>query len=140
MRPPRTILDATDDPLLFASWFKDRATWVPWFTFLKALFALPLRRTDLPLYRECTGREAAPTQPATEAWLICGRRAGKSFMLALVAVFLACVQDYSRYLSRGERGTILLVAVDRRQARTVLRYIRGLLTGVPMLARMIERD
>lgn len=33
----------------------------------------------------------------------------------------------------------MIIARDRRQARTIFRYIRGLLTGVPMLARMVER-
>src|SRR4029078_2872073 len=77
---------------------------------------------------------------ASEAWLICGRRAGKSFVLALCAVFLACFHDFRQYLALGERGTVLIVATDRKQARTILRYIRGLLTNVPMLARMIERE
>src|SRR5215813_7126993 len=36
----------------------------------------------------------APTTPFREAYLICGRRAGKSFVLALIAVFLACFRGY----------------------------------------------
>ena len=75
-----------------------------------------------------------------EAWLVCRRRAGKSFTLALIATYLACFHDYRKHLARGERGTILVIAVDRRQARTVLRYIQGLLTQVPMLARMIVSE
>jgi hypothetical protein len=35
---------------------------------------------------------------------------------------------------------VLVIAVDRRQARVIFRYVRALLTGVPMLARMIERE
>ena len=33
-----------------------------------------------------------------------------------------------------------LIAADRRQARTLVRYIGALLTDVPMLARMVESD
>ena len=77
------IIDAVNDDNLFAPWFKDRATWAAWFTFLRALFGLPLLDRELTLYRECTGRQTPPTAPATEGWLVCGRRAGKSFVLAL---------------------------------------------------------
>ena len=91
-------------------------------------------------FQRCTGRSAPPTQPATEAWLICGRRAGKSFILALVAVFLACFHDYRSHLSPGERGTVMVIACDRRQARVIFRYIRALLTKVPMLAKLVERE
>ena len=72
--------------------------------------------------------------------MICGRRAGKSFILALCAVFSACFRDWGPYLAPGERATIMIIATDRRQARTIIRYIRALLTGVPMLTELIERE
>ena len=132
-----SILDAVED--VFAAWFKQRATWQSWFTFLRALFALPLNESELALFRQCTGRKDPPTIPATESWLICGRRAGKSFMLALVATYLACFHDYRKHLAKGERGTIMVIAQDRAQSRVIMRYIQGLLT-VPMLARMVARE
>jgi phage terminase large subunit-like protein len=91
-------------------------------------------------YRQHTARTTLPTSPATEAWLVCGRRAGKSFILALCAVFLAAFYDYRQFLAPGEVGTILIIATDRRQARNIFRFIRRLLTGVPMLRRMIRRE
>jgi hypothetical protein len=140
VRPPLTILDAVADDKLFAHWFRDRATWNAWLALLAALFGLPLTDEQLAIYRECTGRGSPPTEPASEAWLICGRRAGKSFVLALIAVYLAAFHDYRRYLSPGERGTVLVIATDRKQARTIFRYIRALLTQVPMLAKLITRE
>lgn len=139
-RAPLTILDAINDPALFRLWFSDVKSWRAWFAFLAALFALPLSTEQLVTYRQCTGRTDPPTAVAKEAWLICGRRAGKSFMLALIAVFLATFFDYRRYLQPGERGTIIILAADKKQARTILRYIRGLLNNVPLLKRMIERE
>jgi hypothetical protein len=134
------ILRTMDDPKLFAPWFaRSPHSWQSWRTFLAALFALPISDEQLQLYKECTGRDEPPVAPASEAWLICGRRAGKSFILALVAVYLALFRDYRPYLAPGERATIMLVAADRRQARIVLRYIRALLE-VPMLARLVERE
>lgn len=135
-----TLLDAMNDPQLFARWFRDRETWEAWRAFIAAAFALPMPPDQLAIYRQCTGRNDPPTAPASEAWLVCGRRAGKSFILALIAVFLACFHDFRRHLSPGERGTILVIASDRKQARTILRYIRALLTEVPMLARLVERE
>ena len=32
----------------------------------------------------------------------------------------------------------MIIAADRRQARTIMRYVKGLLRSVPMLARTIE--
>jgi hypothetical protein len=135
-----TVLDAVRDKNLFAPWFTNGGTWAAWLAFLAALFALPMTPDQLELYRRCTGRSDPPSAPHTEAWLICGRRAGKSFVLALVAVFLACFHDWRPFLAPGERGTVMVIATDRRQARTILRYIRGFLTLVPMLARMVERE
>ncbi|HSD33231.1 MAG TPA: hypothetical protein VLB49_15025, partial [Gemmatimonadales bacterium] len=66
-----------------------------------------------------------------------GRRGGKSRIAALVAVYLACFKDYRNILAPGERGTLPVIAADRRQARTVMRYIVALLDGCPMLARMV---
>jgi hypothetical protein len=134
------ILQAMADPLLFQPWFKDSKTWAAWTAFLAALFALPVTPEQLAVYRECCGRERPPTAPSTEAWLVCGRRAGKSFILALIAVYLACFREHSRYLAPGERGTVLIIAADRKQARVVFRYVRALLREVPMLAALIERE
>jgi hypothetical protein len=135
-----TLLDAIDDPQLFARWFRDKASWAAWFTFLRALFGLPLLPEQLALFHECTGRTEPPTAPATEGWLICGRRAGKSFVLALVAVYLAAFHSYRQYLAPGERGVVLVVASDRKQARVIFRYVRALLLGVPMLRKLVERE
>jgi hypothetical protein len=134
------IIEATCDGQLFARWFRTPETWAAWFAFLVALFGLPMTPEQLAIYRECTGRTDGPASPAAEGWLICGRRAGKSFVLALCAVFLACFREYREYLAPGERGTVLVIATDRRQARTILRYVRALLTNVPMLSRMVQRE
>jgi hypothetical protein len=60
--------------------------------------------------------------------------------LALVAVFLATFKDYRQYLAPGERGTIVVLAADRKQARVIFRYIHGLLNGIAMLKLLIERE
>ena len=134
-----TILDALDDRELFGGALRDPTTWRAWRAFLSALFGLPMSDTEVDVYRACTGRAGLPDAPLGEAWLVCGRRAGKSFTLALVAVFLACFKSYTEHLGPGERATVMVIATDRKQARVIFRYIAGLLR-LPLLASLIERE
>ena len=131
-----TILEALDDPALFAPHFKG-ASWTAWRVFLAALFALGFN-DPAGSFLAATGRENWPVAPFDEAALIVGRRGGKSRILALIAVFLACFRDYTRYLAPGEVATVAILAANRPQARTIFRYIAGLLKAVPLLAPMIE--
>jgi hypothetical protein len=135
-----SILDAMDDSNLFARHFDSGATWAAWRVFLAVLFGLPLDESQRELAKKCTGREHISSNGHKEAWLVIGRRGGKSFALALIAVFLACFKDWRPYLGPGERGTIMIVAADRKQARVIMRYVRGLITSVPMLAQLVQRD
>jgi hypothetical protein len=130
-----TLLDALADENIFGRHFGSE--WDSWRTFLRALFALPMSLQDVELYRQCTGRQSPPTVPAREAWTICGRRAGKSRMASVIAVFLAAFRDYSDVLSVGEVGTLPVIASDRRQARVAMGYIDGLIDDVPMIASMV---
>ena len=93
------ILQAMSDPKVFAEHFRGN-TWNVWRVFLAALFALPMTPEQLALYRKHTGRSTPPTQPLHEAWLVCGRRAGKSFILACVAIFIACFRDWRPHLGQ----------------------------------------
>jgi hypothetical protein len=133
------IIRAIRDPKVFGQHFRGD-TWDPWLAFLCALFALPMTPEQLAIYAKYTGRSAPPSEPLHDAWLICGRRAGKSFVLALVAVFLACFRDWRPFLGPGEVGTIMIIARDRRQARVIKRFVTGLLHAVPMLRRVVEAE
>jgi hypothetical protein len=134
-----SILDAVRSPKLFKPWFRDPQTWASWFAFLRVLFGLPIAEHERQLFQECTGRAEPRPGGYLEAWLCCGRRGGKSFILALVAVFLATCREWSPYLAPGERGTIVIVAADRKQARTIYRYARALLQVAPLKA-LVVRD
>ena len=71
--------------------------------------------------------------------MVVGRRGGKSLIASLVAVYLACFKDYSKQLAPGERGTLMIIAADRRQARIIIRYIQGFFEAVPMLGQLVDR-
>jgi len=107
---------------------------------LRAIFALEMTEEERAIFTQLTGRETAPEQQVEEAWLICGRRAGKTRMAALIAVFLSCFKSYDQHLAPGERITVMVLACDRRQARTIFRYALGMLEQVPMLQGMIQRQ
>lgn len=125
---------------IFRSLFKDLATFSAWIVFLKVLFALPLNEDELAFYRQWTGRQTPPDKPFCEAWVIAGVRSGKSFIAALIAVFLACFFNYRPHLSAGEIPHILILAADRAQAQVILRYIKAFLTQIPVLSQLVKRE
>ena len=90
-----------------------------------------------PTTTECTGRRTWPTVSARELWCIVGRRGGKSRIAALFAVDLACFRDYHSILAPGERGLVMLLAADRRQARVLMGYISAFLDQAAPLKAMI---
>ena len=133
------ILETVDDPALFGGMFPSK-TWGPWRVFLAALFAIPMDDDQCAVYSHHTGRETPPNEPFREAALICGRRGGKSRVLALIAVYLAAFRDYRPYIVPGEVPTVAIVAADRRQAKVILRYAIGLMRSVPMLEALIADE
>ncbi|MGY3137750.1 hypothetical protein ACVWZM_008432 [Bradyrhizobium sp. USDA 4501] len=125
---------------MFAKFFPDPESWIAWRSFIAAAFGLPMSDEELAIYRQCTGRTDPPTEQARECVLVIGRRGGKSRILALIAVWLACFHDYRQYLVEGELGVVQVLAADKDQARVILRYVKGFIKKVPMLSRMIERE
>ena len=133
------ILAAMNDKKLFAPWFRDPQTWAAWRVFLSCLFGLPMNDEQHALAQQCMGLPEVAAGAFTEAWLIVGRRGGKSLILAMIAVFLALFKDWTANLVPGERGTVLVLAADRRQAQSIMRYARSLCEEVPLLAAKVER-
>ena len=134
------IIQAIHDPHLLKPLFRNLDTWAAWQVFLRTLFGLPLPQADLKLYRASTGRETPPRQPFQEAWCPTGVRSGKSFIAALVAVYLAAFRDYREHLAPGERAMILIIAADRAQAQVIFRYIKAALSANKMLKKLVETE
>ncbi len=133
------IDEALAAPALFEPHFRAES-WGPWRVFLRALFALPMTADDLALFATCTGRTTAPVEAAREAVLVVGRRGGKSRILALVAVFLAAFRDYKPFLAAGEVATIAVLAANRSQARSIFRFVSGLIKEIPLLKPMVQDE
>ncbi|WP_292441158.1 hypothetical protein [Methylophaga sp.] len=134
-----TIRDLMTDKQLFGDQF-NADSWQAWRTLLAGFEGLPLDNDELALWETLTGRTQAPDAPADELWLVVGRRGGKSQQAAVLAVREACFRDHAAKLSPGEVATVLVISADRKQARTVFRYVSGLFHSNPMLERLIVRE
>lgn len=134
-----SIRDVMTDPNLLGNEFADES-WLAWMVLLSGFFGLELDSKERRIWESITSRAKTPEQVCTELWLVIGRRGGKSQMAALLAVYIACFFDYTNRLAAGEVATVLVLAADRKQARSVFRYVLGLLNSNPMLKRMIVRE
>ena len=131
-----TILDVMDIAGLTGS------SWKAWRVFLKAVFALPMTAEELAVYRRHTDRETPPDGRVSEAWMPIGRRGGKSRVAAIVALYLAIRFNVAQ-LAPGELAVVPVIAADRKQARQVLGYLRGLLAleeFKPYLSRELKES
>lgn len=134
------IIQAIKDRNLFGSLFKDPASWHPWTVYLSALFGLPVDTEDMNLIRRCSGLTSPPVERVRESYVICGRRSGKSFISAIIAVYLAAFRDWRPYLSPGERGWIFIIANDKAQAGIIKKYISGILQENRLLRAKIQNE
>jgi hypothetical protein len=120
------------DPKLFGKTFA-APTYAAWRTIAKVLDGQPLNKREMALYRLITGREAAPTAPFSEGYLVMARRSGKTLFAAALGLH-AALQDYRKRLGPGEVATVAMIASDRRQARQLMRYADGLIGDSPVIA------
>lgn len=134
-----TIIEACTDKNLFGQLFKDLATWTNWMVILKGVFALPMTEEEKIVFTALSRREHAPAHQCDEVWIAAGRRSGKSRMASIIGAYLATFIDYRPYVAVGERVTVMLMSGDKKQARTLYRYVLSTLESVEMLKSMIVR-
>ena len=137
----RTYVEACTDPHLFAPWFSGD-TWAAWRVIDKGIFGLPFVGSEPQVFEQLTGRTDQPTSLATEVWLAFGRRGGKDVKAASYVTWLgtfgADQYGYRKRLTRGERGVVQLLAVDRDQAQVCFGYVKAMFEQ-PMLVKLVER-
>jgi hypothetical protein len=112
-------------------------SWDNWRITMKAALGEDMTAAERLQFRELAGRDPPPGR-VRELWLAIGRRAGKDSLAAALASYLAICSNFDRYLRRGERATILCLAVNRDQAGIVFGYIRANFE-IPHLARFVEK-
>jgi hypothetical protein len=133
------IRTAMTDPNLFGPVFSG-PSFAAWRALLAGFYALPLDDSEAEIWRTLTGRAELPTGSHNELWVVAGRRAGKSHVAALMALHEALFVDRRDKLAPGEVATVMVIAGDRRQARTTMRYVSGLVNANPMPRRMVVRE
>lgn len=134
----QTLLAALTDPTALGP-FIGGPSWRTWRAIISGLLGVvPPDPQDQEMLLRYTGRTRCPTKPATEMWVVAGRRSGKTRIAATLAVLLACFRQHS--LAPGERGVLMAIASDRRQARVCFRYIQAILKQTPMLAEMVRDE
>lgn len=101
----------------------------------RALLGGVLDGTSSSAFTELTKLACAPTRPPRELYIASGRRSGKDFVAVRVAIYLALFREWT--LAAGEVGVIMLLAVDRAQARVAYNYLLGALEADATLAREI---
>jgi hypothetical protein len=136
MRRAISMRRALDDPKLLGAALQG-SSWALWRTMLIAAMGEPLQDDELKAFKAVTGRSAAPTQRVEEALFLVGRRGGKDRATGVLASYLAALVDWSPVLARGERGVLLCIGADQRQAKIQRDYIEGVFDASPILSKMV---
>ncbi len=126
------------DPALFGRTFAG-PTFANWRMIAKVIDGAPLTADEIDFYRAITGRDEAPPAAFKEAYLLKPRRAGGTLFAAAVGLH-AALQDYRDRLGPGEVATVALIASDRRQARQLTNYVKGLIADSPIIGAEVVNE
>jgi hypothetical protein len=133
-KKPLNIVAAMNSRLLFGPSFIG-TSWDTWRAVLRAAFAEKMTKADIERFRSVADREP-PQKRVQELIAVVGRGGGKDSVASLIATYLA--MSFHGRLRPGERAVIVCLAVDRDQARIVLRYINAYFETIPTLTEMVE--
>jgi len=94
---------------------------------------------DVALFRIVAERDP-PRKRVRELWVRAGRRAGKDSIASAIAAHAAAFGEYRANLRPGETAAVVCLAVDRAQAKILLRYVRAFFRDIPMLKRLVDSE
>jgi hypothetical protein len=134
MKPTVTLRQALNDPALLGSILASDS-WAAWRVLLIAAMGEALTDAERETFTKLTGRAQEPLQRVEEAAFVIGRRGGKSRSMALLAAYIGGLCKHT--LVPGERGVLLCVAPDQRQAKITLDYCTAAFEASPILAQLI---
>jgi hypothetical protein len=133
-----SIVEVLDDQGLLGPWFSG-PSWAMWRAVLKGAFAIPMSDDEISLFRSVAERDP-PQKRVRELWIIAGRRAGKDSIASAIGAWFSAFPTYEGVLRPGETATVLCLAVDRVQAKIVLRYTKAYFERVKLLAGLVTRE
>jgi hypothetical protein len=133
------ILQAIADPQLLGASpaLRDLSTWKWWFTFLAAVYGLPLDAEGEERFCKATGRSRYNPPPGGWPEVVCivGRQAGKTLIGSLIVAFESAFAETKR--SDGELYSVLVAQDWRASIRASFSYIKGLLEASPVLRGLV---
>ncbi|MCG7853669.1 MAG: hypothetical protein MIO92_14215 [Methanosarcinaceae archaeon] len=124
------IITALEDKAIMGGFMKGES-WDNWKIYLRALQGLPMTDEQFEIFKQATKRTIRPTKPFSEAYCVVSRRAGKSLVSSVIAVYLALFGGFEEHTKLGQPVYIFLIATDRAQAKICLHYIKGILDDFP---------
>jgi hypothetical protein len=136
MRKTVTMRQALSDRQLLADALPGDS-WLSWRVLNIAAMGEALSDAERAIYQHLTGREREPLT-MVDTWLtVAGRRSGKSRSMAVIAIYLSCLCDWSEELALGETGLALFLAPSERQAKTLHRYADAIVRHTPLLSSLV---
>ncbi len=136
MTPSTTLRKALSDPRLLGTILAGDS-WFAWRTSLFAAMGEELTEEERAVFRQLTGRDREPDQIVEEFIAIVGRRGGKTRAISAIGTYIGGLCKHPA-LVRGERGIVLVIAPDQRQADVCLDYIEANFQQSPILRQLIE--
>ena len=112
-------------------------SWHSWRIMLIAAAGEELSRAEREVFQRFTGRAQEPGHRVEEAEFLIGRRGGKDRAASVLATYLAALIDWSPVLAKGERGLVLCIGPDQRQAKITRDYIEGVFDASKILTRLV---
>jgi hypothetical protein len=132
------LRDALSDPALLGNVLVGES-WATWRSLLLASMGERLTAGEMAVFQRVTGgRTLVPPSRVEEAAFVVGRRGGKDRAASVLACYLAALVDWSPVLAKGERGLVLCIGPDQRQAKIQRDYIEGAFEASPVMASMIS--
>ncbi len=136
MKRTVTMRKALGDPQLLGNALVG-PSWGVWRAFLIAVMGEKLTAGEREIFRRFTGREREPGERVEEALFLIGRRGGKDRAVSVLAAYIAALVDWSAVLAPGERGVVLCIGADVKQATVQRNYVEGVFDGSPLLSSLV---
>jgi hypothetical protein len=134
--PHTSIRAALSDDQLLGTILKGES-WAAWRVLLIAANGERLNKQERVLFQTLTGRAHEPLERVEEFIGVIGRRGGKSRAISVWASYVASLVHHPS-LVPGERGVVLIIAADQRQAVITLDYIEANFRQSPILGQLVE--
>jgi hypothetical protein len=113
-------------------------TWAAWRAILIAMMGEKLTDDERVIFQKFTGRLSEPLERVEEFLAGVGRRGGKTRCAALLAVYMAAFVDHRSNLSPGERGLVLFLGQNQKQAQVAFNYCAAIFADVPLLSDLVR--